>query len=91
MRLWFIGDAKLKKMRVKDGQRMQSTTHGDGLTIDFWQNSKKPPLIRGVGGINPDFCNRSNRPTPAIFQANRLSTGRGFNLAVICGLPDIGE
>jgi hypothetical protein len=43
---------------------MQSTTHGDGLTREFGQNSQKPPLTRGVGGITPDFCKRSNRRTP---------------------------
>lgn len=61
---WFIGDVKLKKMRLKDRRRMQSTTHGDGLTIAQFR---------------------------ALFQANRRSTGRGLSIAVICGLPDLGE
>ncbi|WP_254566499.1 hypothetical protein [Oscillatoria sp. HE19RPO] len=51
-------------MRVKDGRRMQSTTHGNGLTL---------AQLR------------------AIFQANKLSTGRGLSVAVIGGVPDIGE
>jgi hypothetical protein len=28
--------------------------------IDLFQNSLKPPFLRGVGGINPFFCKRSN-------------------------------
>ena len=61
----FIGDAKLNlQMRVKDRLRMQSTTHGEGLTI---------AQLR------------------ALFQANRLSTGRGLSLAVMGAVADIGE
>ncbi|WP_156823936.1 hypothetical protein [Oscillatoria acuminata] len=51
-------------MRVKDGRRMQSTIHGNGLTIAQFR---------------------------ALFQANKLSTGRGLSVAVICGVPGIGE
>ena len=29
------------------------------FTEDLLQNYKKPPFLRGVGGINPEFCKRS--------------------------------
>ncbi len=40
---------------------MQFRIQGEGLTKDVLQNAQKPPFLRGVGGINPDFFKTSNR------------------------------